>query len=637
MLRIISLFKKLFSKAKKGKKPEGKEKAEFPPGTKIGLFGHTNVGKTVFFTMLFEATRYDPKFKLDTRDDQTAAELLRNLRDMMGQDITVHDGRRMDKRVARKFPPPTSETKYLSFVAVLNKRTRLPFTSVDYRGEIASIHEQPELKEELVKFLSQSDCLLFFMEPNAIHSEVDCREQMASFNDILQRLSDGGNKGLNVAVGLVITKADQLVGFEDESQTNLIGRTCEYSKTKGYQKFVDQLLGQSQIKKRGRWREELKTIMNRLRTFFETLSAMNLDFQVFFVSGLGNPPLHEIGDKGEMVMTPPRELKPIGIKEPFRWAIKRILIKKRLNTLRKITKWVLALTLIWALFYSIPNLLNLAFWYPKIGEVEKRIEQGGYQNNLAGLGKENLTNFKKTYRYYARRRWVSSFFGMGGLKDFARQRENDFKQALTSVPSIVEEKIVEEKPKVEKLSPEDSAVVAVVDSVKQRYQDLKDLIMARRESPEFLLVGAVDSLQAFLQSIKGLSKDARLRLKYIKKKVDRYFNQARCWDDEKEFNLTIEEGIPDRYALLISSGGKKIWRFFSQDHKPRAIPWKREKDYNVTWILENAKTGDSLDAVNFGSFEILILESPVKFHRAGCELKIKIDGFECELPKPEDL
>jgi hypothetical protein len=627
MLKIINLFKKLFKKAKKGKKPEGKERAEFPPGTKIGLFGHANVGKTVFFTMLFETTRYDPKFKLDTRDHQTAAELVRNWEDMAGLGITVHEGRRMDKRVTRKFPPPTSETKCLSFVAVLNKKTRLPFISMDYRGEIASIHEQPELKEELFKFLGQSDCLLFFMEPNAIHSEVDCREQIASFNDILQRLSDGDNKGLSLPVGLVITKADRLVDFEDESQTNLIGRTCEYSKAKGFKQFVDQLLEQPQIKRRGRWREEVRTMMNRLRTFFETLSAMNLDFQVFFVSALGNPPLHEVGDKGEVIMAPPRELKPIGIKEPFRWAIRRLLVEKRLATLRKITKWVLALTLIWVLFYSIPNLLNLAFWYPKIDKVEKTIERGGYQNNLAGLEEENLENFRRAYRRYASRRWVNSFFGMGGLKEFANQREIEIALASTSVPGIPEE-----KPKVEKLSPADSTAVA---SANERFQNLKELITENANSPEFLLVTAVDSLKAFLQFIKDVeveSKGAKTIIASIKRRVNRYLKKTKCWDEKHSFDINVR-GIPKGYSLWVFSGGKKKGKIFPEAPKFPNIPWTKEHD--VIYALENERTFEISESVNLGRFGIL--KSSVRFPLLNCELTLKIEGFDCKLPQPKDL
>ena len=624
MLRLINLLKKLFKKAKPGKKPEDKEKAEFPPGTKIGLFGHTNVGKTVFFTVLFETARNDPKFKLDAREHQTAAELLRNWEDMTGLGITVRDARRVDKKVPRRFPPPTSETKYLSFVAVLNRRTRLPLTSVDYRGEIASIHEQPELKEELFKFLSHSDCLLFFMEPNAIQSEVDCREQTASFNDILQRLSDGNSKGLAIPVGLVITKADQLVGFEDESQTSLIGPGCEYSKAEGYQKFIDQLLQQSQIKRRDRWSAELKTILNRLRTFFETLSIMNLDFQVFFVSALGNPALHEIGDKGETVLTPPRELKPIGIKEPFHWAVKRILTRKRLKTLRKIAKWIFALTLIWVLFYSIPNLLNLAFWYPKIDSVEKRIEQGGYQNNLAALGADNLGEFEKIYARYTRRSLVSSFFGMGALKDFATQREDDFALALSSAPGIPQE-----RRKVVKLSPEDSTAVA---SAIESYENLKKLINKNKDSPEFLLGDAVSSLEAFLDLMDGLSEPAQQSLASNRARVNRYLRKTECWNEKHSFSI-IAEGIPEGYSLWVFSGGKKKGKIFRDAPQFADIPWT--KDHDVTYALENERTNEISDSVNLGKFGIV--KTSVKFPVVGCELKIKIEGIDCELPNPKAL
>lgn len=614
MLTIISLVRKLIGKAKKGKKPEGKEKAEFPPGTKIGVFGHTNVGKTVFFTMLYGTTREDPKFKL-TPDTQTGRELEQNFKGMKGQEITIIHGLRTDKTVARKFPPPTSETKYLAFVAVLNKRTKLPFISVDYRGEIASIYEQPELKEELTKFLTQSDCLLFFMEPNAIHSEVDCRAQVVSFNALLQRLSNGNNKSLNIPVGLVVTKADKFVGFEDESQANLIGRTCEYSKTKEYQKFVDQLLEQSQIKKRERWKEELKTIMNRLRTFFETLCAMNLDFQVFFVSALGNPPFQEIGDKGEVVMTPPRELKPIGIKEPFLWAIKRVLVRKRLNILRKLTKWVLGLTLIWVLSYSIPNLLNLASWYPKVDKVEKIIEQRRYQKNLAGLEEKNLKKFTEDYEHYANRFWVSSFFGMGGLKDFARKRAAELDSAMNSIPKT---------PQPVTLSDEEKNAVA---SLKERLKNLRALIRERQDSTEFLLGAVVESLNVIRQSIESLSEEARKQ----SPSVDGYLERARCWDNPQMFNITVQN-IPEGYGLWVRSGGVRKGKLFPDSNTFSNIPWT--KNNSVSYMLER-DDGNISDSVDLGAFGIL--KHRVLLPNVNRELRISIEGITCKPPTLADL
>lgn len=633
MLKIINLLKKLFSKVKTGKKPESKEKAEFPPGTKIGLFGHANVGKTVFFTVLFETTRYDPEFKLDSRDTKTASELVKNFEDMTGLGLTVRDGRRMDKRVARTFPPPTSETKYLSFVAVLNKRTRMPFTSVDYRGEIASIHEQPELKEELFKFISRSDCLLFFMEPNAIHSEVDCREQITSFNDILQRLSDGGNKGLSLPVGLVITKADQLVGFEDESQATLIGRTCEYSKAKGYRQFVDQLLEQPQVKKRGRWREELKTIMNRLRTFFETLSVMNLDFQVFFISALGSPPLHEVGDKGAVVITPPRELKPIGIKEPFRWASQRILLKKRLNVLSRITKWVLGLTLIWILFYSIPNIMNLVFWYPKIDAVETAIESR--KGALAEIEDRQLEGFAKDYRDYTRRRWVHSFFGMGELKSFAQQREIDLKNVPKPVQSTTKG-TSEELAERDQITTDDAVALALPN---KKLEEIKKMIADSASSPEFLVVTAADSLRLFLQSLNSVnvtSKGGKDKLESMKSRVNRYLEKTECFSKRTSFDITDVRVIPNGYILYVRSGGGRWGGIFPDEPEFRKIPWT--KDDPVSYILVNEETYDTSDSVYLGSFGILKNSvDTVQFPRVGRRLIITKEGFNCKLPTAQDL
>jgi hypothetical protein len=218
---------------------------------------------------------------------------------------------------------------------------------------------------------------------------------------------------------------------------------------------------------------------------------------------------------------------------------------------------------------------------------------------------------------------------MGDLKDFAVQRKFDFDQSLGSAPGIPEE-----KPVIVKLSPGDSTTV---DSLMERYRNLKKLIGRNKDSPEFLLVNAVDSLEKFLDSVDGLSETARKAFAYQKGKVNNYLRAAKCWDDEKSFNIIVEEGMPERYSLLISAEERRMHRVQSDDHKPKKVPWKKEKDYNVVLTLENARTAAALDAINLGSFEILALDRPVRFPRAECELKIKISGFKCELPKPERL
>ncbi|MFQ6032024.1 MAG: hypothetical protein ACE5K2_03805, partial [Candidatus Zixiibacteriota bacterium] len=268
MLRLLGFFKKL--KAKRKKKKEGeKEVPPVPKANKIAIFGHTNVGKTVFFVMAHEMAREDIDFRLDAKDDLTASELLSNLRLLKGLEVSVSEGARAEKKVERRFPPPTSETKSLSFVAVLNQRKRFDFASLDYRGEIASIDEQPELKEDLIKFCIESDCVLFFIEPSVIFSELYCRNQLASFKSLLQLLVNG-KRSLSIPVGLVVTKADFFDGFEDDSQAVLISRPCEYAKSKRYEEFVQQLLDQPHIKRNERWRKDLKRVLNRLEDFFET-------------------------------------------------------------------------------------------------------------------------------------------------------------------------------------------------------------------------------------------------------------------------------------------------------------------------------------------------------------------------------
>ncbi len=611
MLRILAFFKKL--RAKRRKKKKGEEKApQIPEGNKIAIFGHTNVGKTVFFVMAHEAAREDPDFRLDTKDDQTASELLSNLRLLKGLEVSVSEGARTEKRVERRFPPPTSETKLLNFVAVLNQRKRFDFMSLDYRGEIASIEEQPELKEDLTKFCLESNCVLFFIEPSVIFSDLYRRKQLASFKSLLQLLVDGKRR-LPIPVGLVVTKADLFDSFEDDSQAVLVGRSYEYAKSRRYHQFVQRLLDQPHIKRSERWRKDLRKVLGRLEDFFEALSGLSLDFQIFFVSATGSRPPQTSGDKGGTIFIPPRELRPVGVKEPFKWAIRRVLVQNRIGVLRKIAKWVFWLAFIWCLFFSIPNLLNSGFWYPDILKVEEEIVRSGYSHDLSKLSDGELNDFKSRYKKYSNRTFVSGFFGMGGLKDFARRR---FRELEARSP----------RPKPEQ--PPDSAYLAEkpqYDNVNNRFQTMKSQINS--SSSGYRLETAPAELRSFKEEITALEFSSPLiksGISSIVSKIDRYLQQMECWGGEKTFKISVE-GIPQGYGLYVKIGESRYGKMYDSGEWDKPLTW--EKWRPVVYSLINEDTGLEAEAKTKN-----IADSEVEFPEVGARLKVTKKGLDCTVP-----
>ena len=86
------MFKKILKLFKKGAKavPKGKDQAavgggfEWPSGMRIGVFGHTNSGKTVYFTVLNEECKVSKNLGLSVTDNITAGEFLANYRALWG-------------------------------------------------------------------------------------------------------------------------------------------------------------------------------------------------------------------------------------------------------------------------------------------------------------------------------------------------------------------------------------------------------------------------------------------------------------------------------------------------------------------------------------------------------------------------
>ena len=417
---ILKIFKKGAKYRKKAKPQEkgGEEARGKIPGLfQVGVCGHTSSGKTVFFTMLYEKGRNEPDFRLATLDDLTAKEIHENIRLLKGLKRTEVGGGVRDVQGERRFPDPTSGESHFNFEATLNHRTRFRFTTLEYKGENIALEEDLDSKKSLVDYLSECDCLLFFIEPSVIRSELLRQEQLATFINLMERISNGGF-GINIPIGLVVTKSDLLEGFEREDQTVVIQPSYEYLKTRGFESFLKGILNQSSIRNRSSWQGQLRDLLRNLKPFFESLMERTLDFQIFFVSSTGLQLEREEGTKERR--TPPEVLRPMGITDPLKWAADRLLLKKKIRWFRKFAKWVFVLSFLWILFYSIPHLLHFRMILPKVLRIEEEVlkphniyPKTFYIAGLLEVPSEELDKIAKAYENYAKSKTVQWFF-----KDF---------------------------------------------------------------------------------------------------------------------------------------------------------------------------------------------------------------------------
>ena len=61
---LLKFAKKGSKKIKKSRGGSGAGKQKYPPGIRIGVFGHENTSKTVYLTVLYHQSKIDKKVKL---------------------------------------------------------------------------------------------------------------------------------------------------------------------------------------------------------------------------------------------------------------------------------------------------------------------------------------------------------------------------------------------------------------------------------------------------------------------------------------------------------------------------------------------------------------------------------------------
>ncbi|MEW5994356.1 MAG: hypothetical protein AB1744_08160, partial [Candidatus Zixiibacteriota bacterium] len=174
--KIFKFFRKGAKAADKRRKAKGvapKGGFEWPSGVRIGVFGHFNAGKTVYFTVLNEECKVARDLQISVTDNLTAGEFLTNYRKIWGLGTATDVGTVVDLREDRKFPDPTGGDKILQFNAILDRTKKMPVVTYDYPGKAVSISEHDELSDKVIDFMAGCNGLLLFYDPKMLGAELE--------------------------------------------------------------------------------------------------------------------------------------------------------------------------------------------------------------------------------------------------------------------------------------------------------------------------------------------------------------------------------------------------------------------------------------------------------------------------------
>ncbi len=404
---------KLFGFAKKGAKAASKSKggeapSKWPSGTKVGLFGHENSGKTVYLTVLNEECKFAKGLQISVTDNATAGEFLSNYRSIWGISSAMQTGTVVDRRGDKKFPDPTIKDRILQFTAIVDRTKKIPIVTYDYNGNAVSISDNSEQSDKALEFMTACNGLLFFFDPKILGAELEIQARASSFVNMLERLAPLKSR-IPIPIALVINKSDTLPGFKGESQTILINPEDEQFISEDFETFLEKILSSSKVVADSAWAASVRNVLVRLREFLRVVVGRTLNFQIFFISNTGNEPVKIGADVGRSVYAPPDKINPSGVREPFYWLLKAIVRNKRLTMMRRISKLVTVISLVWIILYSLPFLFHFFWLLPQPIRVEKAtLESVGNQHLLTS--EKQRTEIMRNYKRYHEKWLVRQFF-----------------------------------------------------------------------------------------------------------------------------------------------------------------------------------------------------------------------------------
>jgi len=410
-MNISGIFKKAGAAQKKFEKKQGEGEPVDKSLFRIGVYGHKGVGKTVFFTIAYVSSKHSPEFEIMALGEtQEILEEKYNL--MRGQGMDLATGKKITNR---RFPPLSTGEQRLNFEIKVGNSKIVPINTIDYSGELIYIDARGDIKQNLLEFFKNCECVLFFLDPDAIHNEGERSNRIAAFTDLIGQLS-GLEKRLKIPVGLVVSKSDELPGFKSAEQSVLIGHGNGYIRALNFSGFLRGVLKQRAIASRPDWKGELELMLNRLESFFKPLLNRTMDYQVFFISSTGNSPEVIPDPECDKIKIPPEDLRPLGVSQPLRWAISRISAYRRALVLKAAVKWaflILALVIDLIAFGHFYNFL-------KIKDLTRNIN--GVSRSLSGANMQ-IAGF---YRSYGDKFIIRTFFS-----EFSRRAINEYKYFST--------------------------------------------------------------------------------------------------------------------------------------------------------------------------------------------------------------
>jgi len=437
-------FAKIFKIFKKGAKAAGKRKGKksgepvrWPGGTRIGVFGHANSGKTVYFTVLNEDCKISKKLQISVTDTATAGEFLSNYRSIWGLGTATDAGTVVDFRGERKFPDSSKTDKILKFNAIVDRKKKLSVVAYDYPGDAVSISSGDDASEKVIDFMAGCDGLLFFYDPKILGAELESQARVASYVNMLEILAPIRTR-LPIPIGVVITKSDILPGFSEE-RAQLIGPEDEYLTSEDFDIFLERVLGSAKVASNSAWAGSVRSVLVKLKDFLQVVLRRTLDFQMFFISCTGVEP-EKIGTGvGHSIYAPPPKMQPVGVKEPFYWLLNSIVRNKRLSRLRTAAKYVTMASVLWMVVFSLPYLYHFKITYPKPAEVEQSIADA-HNGSLISINRNERAQIMKAYDKYERARVVDWFFGKfrGPARRIADSyREDNYQKAMQDLKGYI--------------------------------------------------------------------------------------------------------------------------------------------------------------------------------------------------------
>jgi hypothetical protein len=467
--KILGIFKKGSKAASKYKGKKGEPAGKWPSGVRVGIYGHTNSGKTVYFTVLNEECKIGRDLQLSITDNATAGEILANYRSLWGVETETGVGTVVDTRGERSFPEQTTQDKVLLFSAIIDGEKKMPIVTYDYSGKAVSINETGEAKDQINDFMTGCDGILFFFDPKVLAAELETKAHVSSFVGILEQLVPL-RKRIPIPIALVITKSDILPGFTGEDRTVLVRPEEENLLSENFDYFLEKILSANRIASDSAWAGSVRNTLVKLREFLKVVIGRTLNFQIFFTSSTGKEP-EKIGtDVGRSIYAPPNRIRPVGIKEPFYWLLKSIRRNKGISKTKKLARFVVTISIIWMFLYSLPFLYHLKFLLPRTTMIEDNVLHT-LNGNFYNTSEKDRRSIINAYRIYERSWVVKTLFPL--FKNPSERIRSKYEQFdIGEAGKRLEESIrrftvmVKDTALWPKLNPSDGSLIQSVDHTK---------------------------------------------------------------------------------------------------------------------------------------------------------------------------